>query len=143
MSREAPRPRSAYHAFRLIPTRWADNDVYGHVNNVVYYSWFDTAVNAELVARGLLDIENSPMIGLVVETSCRYFAPLSFPQTVEVGVRVARLGTSSVRYEVGIFAEGSDEAAAEGHFIHVYVDRDTRRPVPLPNDWREGLGALA
>ncbi len=143
MSREAPRPRSAYRAFRPIPTRWADNDVYGHVNNVVYYSWFDTAVNAELIERGLLDMDNSAMIGLVVETSCRYFAPLSFPQTVEAGVRVAKLGTSSVRYEVGIFAEGAEEAAAEGHFIHVYVDRVTRRPVPLPDDWRAGLGALA
>lgn len=143
MSREAPRPRSAYRAFRAIPTRWSDNDVYGHVNNVVYYSWFDTAVNAELVMRGLLDIEAGPMIGLVVETSCRYFAPLAFPQTVEAGVRVAKLGTSSVRYEVGIFAEGSDDAAAEGHFIHVYVDREMRRPVPLPGDWRAVLEKLA
>lgn len=142
MSREPAKPRSAYRAFRPIPTRWADNDVYGHVNNVVYYSWFDTAVNAELVERGLLDIEGGAMIGLVVETSCRYFAPLAFPQTLEAGVRVARLGTSSVRYEVGIFAEGSDEAAAEGHFIHVYVDRNTRRPVPLPDNWREVLGNL-
>lgn len=143
MSRGPIRPRSAYRAFRTIPTRWADNDVYGHVNNVVFYSWFDTAVNAELVERGLLDIEHGAMIGLVVETSCRYFAPLAFPQSVEAGVRVAKLGTSSVRYEVGIFAEGSDEAAAEGHFIHVYVDRETRRPVPLPEDWRQGLGELA
>jgi len=143
VSRGPIRPRSAYRAFRTIPTRWADNDVYGHVNNVVFYSWFDTAVNAELVERGLLDIEHGAMIGLVVETSCRYFAPLAFPQSVEAGVRVAKLGTSSVRYEVGIFAEGSDEAAAEGHFIHVYVDRETRRPVPLPEDWRQGLGELA
>ncbi|KLI63750.1 acyl-CoA thioesterase [Aurantiacibacter marinus] len=142
MSRDPARPRSAYSAWRKIPTRWADNDVYGHVNNVVYYSWFDTAVNAELVERGLLDIENGAMIGLVVETSCRYFAPLAFPQAVDAGVRVARLGTSSVRYEVGIFAEGSEEAAAEGHFIHVYVDRETRRPVPLPEDWRAGLSKL-
>ena len=130
MSRESARPRSAYKAWRAIPTRWADNDVYGHVNNVVYYSWFDSAVNAELVERGLLDFEAGPMIGLVVETSCRYFAPLSFPQTVEAGVRVAKLGTSSVRYEVGIFEQGSEGAAAEGHFIHVYVDRETRRRCP-------------
>jgi len=143
MSRDPARPRSAYRAWCSIPTRWADNDVYGHVNNVIYYSWFDTAVNVELVKRGLLDIESGAMIGLVVETSCRYFAPLSFPQTVEAGVRVSKLGTSSVRYEVGIFAEGSKEAAAEGHFIHVYVDRETRRPVPLPDDWREGLGELS
>lgn len=140
--RSQPKPRSAYKAFRAIPTRWADNDVYGHVNNVVYYSWFDTAVNAELVERGVLDIEGGAVIGLVVETQCRYFAPLAFPQTVEAGVLVAKLGTSSVRYEVGIFAEGSDEPAAEGHFIHVYVDRDTRRPVPLPEDWRAVLESL-
>ena len=142
MTREAPRPRSAYRAWCTIPTRWADNDVYGHVNNVVYYSWFDTAVNAELVARGLLDIEHGGMIGLVVETQCRYFAPVAFPQVVEAGVRVARLGTSSVRYEVGIFVAGSEEAAAEGHFIHVYVDRTTRRPVPVPDSLRDVLEAL-
>ncbi|WP_271078010.1 acyl-CoA thioesterase [Aurantiacibacter sp. MUD61] len=138
-TRPDPRGRDAYSVWRKIPTRWADNDVYGHVNNVTYYAWFDTAVNAALVERGLLDIENSDMIGLVVETQCRYFAPLAFPQTVEAGVRVARLGSSSVRYEVGIFAEGSDKPAAEGHFIHVYVDRETRRPVALPEDWRAEL----
>ncbi|KLE35671.1 acyl-CoA thioesterase [Aurantiacibacter luteus] len=143
MTREPPRARAHYRAWRTIPTRWADNDVYGHVNNVVYYGWFDTAVNAELVARGVLDIAGGRTIGLVVETGCRYFAPLAFPQVVEAGVRVAHIGTSSVRYEVGIFAEGSDAAAAEGHFVHVYVDRETRRPVPLPLDWREALGALA
>lgn len=143
MSRPDPKPRSAYKAFRAIPTRWADNDVYGHVNNVVYYSWFDTAVNAELVERGVLNIARGGIIGLVVETQCRYFAPLAFPQTVEAGMLVAKLGTSSVRYEVGIFAHGSDEPAAEGHFIHVYVDRDTRRPVPLPEHWRAVLESLA
>ncbi|MDE1466881.1 acyl-CoA thioesterase [Aurantiacibacter sp. D1-12] len=141
-NRPDPKPRSAYKAFRKIPTRWADNDVYGHVNNVTYYAWFDTAVNAELVERGVLDVEQGAIIGLVVETQCRYFAPLSFPQTVEAGVRVAKLGTSSVRYEVGIFAQGSDEPAAEGHFVHVYVDRETRRPVPLPEDWRTVLDGL-
>ncbi len=139
MNKEPPRPRSAYKAFRTIPTRWADNDVYGHVNNVTYYAWFDTAVNAELVERGLLDIEQGGMIGLVVETQCRYFAPVAFPQLVEAGVRVAKLGTSSVRYEVGIFAVGCEEAAAEGHFVHVYVDRKTRRPLVLPDDWRAEL----
>ncbi|MBH5322467.1 acyl-CoA thioesterase [Aurantiacibacter sediminis] len=141
--RPDPRGRDAYSVWRKIPTRWADNDVYGHVNNVTYYAWFDTAVNAALVERGLLDIENSEMIGLVVETQCRYFAPLAFPQTVEAGVRVAKLGSSSVRYEVGIFAEGSDITAAEGHFIHVYVDRETRRPVALPEDWRAFLQTLS
>lgn len=140
--RPEPKSRAAYNAFRSIPTRWADNDVYGHVNNVTYYAWFDTAVNAELVERGALDIGQGDIIGLVVETQCRYFAPLAFPQTVEAGVRVAKLGTSSVRYDVGIFAEGSEEPAAEGHFIHVYVDRETRRPVPLPDNWRAVLEQL-
>ena len=125
-------PRSHYRAFRAIGTRWADNDVYGHVNNVVYYSWFDTAVNAHLIEQGALDIHQGPVIGLVIETQCNYFAPLAFPQTVWAGLRVAHLGTSSVRYEVGLFADGEDLAAACGHFVHVYVDRHTRRPVPLP-----------
>ncbi len=142
MSREPLRPRSAYAAFRPIATRWSDNDVYGHVNNVVYYSWFDTAVNAWLIETGLLDIGKGEMVGLVVETGCRYAASLAFPQQIEAGIRVARLGTSSVRYEVGIFAADSDAAAAEGFFVHVYVDRTTRRPVPLPDMWRAGLGQL-
>ncbi|TCS99554.1 acyl-CoA thioester hydrolase [Tepidimonas ignava] len=106
-----------------------DNDVYGHVNNVVYYSWFDTAVNATLIEHGVLDPERSEVIGLVVHTQCHYFAPLAFPQTVQAGVRVAHLGRSSVRYEVGIFADGAERTAAHGHFVHVYVDRTTRRPV--------------
>lgn len=125
-------PRSAYRVFCPITTRWMDNDAYGHVNNVVYYSWFDTAVNAHLIAQGVLDIHHGETIGLVIETQCNYFAPLAFPQTVEAGIRVARLGTSSVRYEVGLFAQGEPLTAAKGHFIHVYVDRATRRPVPLP-----------
>ena len=123
--RPAPQPRSAYRVFRPITTRWADNDVYGHVNNVVYYSWFDTAVNAHLIDQGVLDIHAGQTIGLVIETQCNYFAPLAFPQTVEAGIRVARLGGSSVRYEVGLFAQGEPLTAAAGHFIHVYVDRET------------------
>ncbi|NMM79806.1 thioesterase [Acidovorax sp. SRB_14] len=130
-ARPAPQPRSAYAAFRPISTRWADNDVYGHVNNVVYYSWFDTAVNAHLIEQGALDIHAGQTIGLVVETQCNYFAPLAFPQTVEAGIRVARLGSTSVRYEVGLFAQGEALTAAAGHFIHVYVDRATRRPAAL------------
>ncbi|RZT93741.1 acyl-CoA thioesterase [Rivibacter subsaxonicus] len=130
--RPQPRPRGDFRVFRTIPTRWADNDAYGHINNVVYYAWFDTVVNAHLVERGALDIERSPVIGLVVETQCRYFAPLAFPQTVEAGLRVARLGNSSVRYEIGLFAQGAPLSAAHGHFIHVYVDRASRRPAPLP-----------
>lgn len=124
--------RSSYRAFRPISTRWMDNDVYGHVNNVVYYSWFDTAVNATLIDNGVLDIHAGSTIGLVVETQCHYFSALAFPQSIDAGIRVAKLGTSSVRYEVGLFAQCADLTAARGHFVHVYVDRATRRPVPLP-----------
>ena len=127
-----PEPRSGYKAFRRISTRWMDNDAYGHVNNVVYYSWFDTAVNAHLIEQGVLDIHQGETIGLVIETQCNYFAPLAFPQTIEAGIRVAKLGSSSVRYEVGLFAQGEPMTAAKGHFVHVYVDSSTRRPVPLP-----------
>lgn len=141
--KKRPERRSAYPAFRSITTRWMDNDVYGHVNNVVYYSWFDTAVNAWLIEQGALDIHDGDTIGLVIETQCNYFAPLAFPQTIDAGIRVAHLGTSSVRYEVGLFAQGADEAAAQGHFVHVYVDRQTRRPVPLPQQLRTVLETLA
>lgn len=140
--RPVPKPRSAYPVFRPITTRWMDNDVYGHVNNVVYYSWFDTAVNAYLIEQGVLDIHAGATIGLVIETQCNYFAPLAFPQTVEAGIRVARLGASSVRYEVGLFAGGEPLTAAAGHFIHVYVDRTTRRPVPVSDSLRDVLEAL-
>lgn len=135
-------PRSAYRVFRPITTRWMDNDVYGHVNNVVYYSWFDTAVNAWLIEQGVLDTAGGDAIGLVIETQCNYFAPLSFPQTVEAGIRVAKLGNSSVRYEVGLYAQGAELAAAQGHFVHVYVDRHSRRPVPLPVSLRAALETL-
>lgn len=134
--------RGDYAALRLITTRWKDNDVYGHVNNVEYYSFFDTAVNAMLIEKGLLDPQSSPVIGLVVETGCRYFAPISFPETIEAGVRVAKLGTSSVRYEIGLFKTGEDEAVAEGHFVHVYVDSTDRRPTPLPGTLRDFLSSL-
>lgn len=135
-------PRSAYKAFRSIGTRWMDNDVYGHVNNVVYYSWFDTAVNGHLIEQGALDIHASPVIGLVIETQCNYFAPVEFPQVVDAGLRVAHIGRSSVRYEVGLFVQGEPLTAAKGHFVHVYVDRDTRRPAPLPDKLRTVLEAL-
>jgi len=134
--RRRPEPRSAYAAFRPISTRWADNDVYGHVNNVVYYSFFDTAVNGLLIEAGVLDIHAGGVIGLVVETQCNYFAPIAFPQPVAAGVRVAQLGRSSVRYEIGLYAGDAQESAAAGHFVHVYVDRQTRRPVPLPEPLR-------
>jgi acyl-CoA thioester hydrolase len=137
----APELRIAYKAFRPIATRWMDNDAYGHVNNVVYYSWFDTAVNAHLIEQGALDIHMGETIGLVIETHCNYFASLAFPQIVQVGIRVAHLGTSSVRYEVGIFGE-ADTTAAKGHFVHVYVDKTSRRPVPLPSRLKTVLEAL-
>ena len=119
-----------------------DNDAYGHVNNVVYYSWFDTAVNAYLIEHEALDIQQGEVIGLVVETQCNYFSPLVFPQTVEAGIRVARLGNSSVRYEVGLFAQGERLSAAHGHFVHVYVDRQSRRPVALPEKLKTVLETL-
>jgi acyl-CoA thioester hydrolase len=137
-----PEPRGAYKAFRAITTRWMDNDAYGHVNNVVYYSWFDTAVNAHLIEQGALDIEKSPVIGLVIETQCNYFASVAFPQPVDAGLRVAHIGKSSVRYEVGLFAAGEPATCAKGHFVHVYVDRETRRPAPLPDKLRTVLEAL-
>ncbi len=140
--RPGPEPRSAYKVFRTIGTRWMDNDAYGHVNNVVYYSWFDTAVNAYLIEHGVLDIHHGQAIGLVVETQCNYFSPLAFPQTVEAGLRVARLGRSSVRYEVALFAQGQDLCAARGHFVHVYVDRLSRLPVNLPQDLKNLLETL-
>ncbi len=139
----APRPtRDQFAALRAVPTRWADNDVYGHVNNAAYYGFFDTAVNAWLIERGLLDIAESPAIGLVIETGCRYHAALSFPQTLEVALRVEKLGNSSVRYALALFAEGEPEAAADGWFVHVYVDRTTRRPVPIPAPVRAALETL-
>ena len=144
MTQTKPEPsnRGEYRHFTLITTRWMDNDVYGHVNNVVYYSWFDTAVNATLIEQGVLDIHGGQTIGLVIETQCNYFAPLAFPQTIEAGIRVAKLGTSSVRYEVGLFAQGEPLTAAKGHFVHVYVDRESRRPVPLPTPLTQFLETL-
>ena len=134
MSKRAqPQVRASYPRFGEITTRWMDNDAYGHVNNVVYYSFFDTVVNRWLIEQGALDIHHGAVIGLVVETQCNYFEPLEFPQIVDAGLRVAHVGSSSVRYEVGLFARGSDTSAAAGHFVHVYVDRATRRPAKLPD----------
>ena len=141
-ARPQAEPRDAYRAFRTITTRWMDNDQYGHVNNVVYYSWFDTAVNAHLIEQGVLDTAKSEVIGLVVETQCQYFESLAFPQAIEAGIRVAHMGSSSVRYEVGLFAEGAPTTAAKGHFVHVYVDRATQRPVPLPANLKQVLEQL-
>ena len=137
--RGEPEVRERYPHFLSVPTRWMDNDVYGHVNNVVYYSYFDTVVNEYLIRSGVLDIEKSPVIGLVVETQCRYFAPITFPDDVHAGLRVVRLGRSSVRYEIGLFRNDGEIAAAQGHFVHVYVERESRRATPLPPGMRAAL----
>ena len=134
--------RQGYRHFVVIPTRWIDNDTYGHVNNVTYYSYFDTAVNAHLVAAGGFDIHAAQEIGLVVETMCRFHKSLSFPDVIDAGLRIANLGNSSVRYEIGLFRQGDDEPAATGHFVHVWVDRTTQRPVPLPANVRAALVPL-
>jgi len=128
----APPVRGAFPVFRPIATRWIDNDHYGHVNNVAYYSYFDTAVNGWLIEATGVDIRALPAIGLVVETGCRYFRPLSFPDALEVGLAVERLGTSSITYLLGIFRRGEPDAAAAGRFVHVYVEAASRRPVPVP-----------
>ena len=143
MSRPPLQGRTAYRAWRAIGTRWSDNDAYGHVNNIVYYGWFDTAVNGWLIERGLLDLAAGDPIGLVVETGCRYARPLSYPEPADVGLAVETLGTSSVRYRLGVFRKGEEEAVAEGFFVHVYVSRDGRRPVPLPEGWRRALAEIS
>lgn len=138
-----PSNRSHYKHFLPLQTRWADNDIYGHVNNVAYYGYFDTIVNEYLIKERALEIQKGDVIGLVVETGCKYFAPLEFPQRLEGALRVARIGNSSVRYELAIFKTGEDAPAAEGHFTHVYVNRETRRPVPLPDNFRRALEKIA
>lgn len=140
--RTPPATRAAFAHFTTLDTRWSDNDAYRHVNNVVYYGYFDTAVNRLLIEAGALDLEQSPAVGLVVETQCRYFAPISFPDRVHVGLRVARLGSSSVRYELGVFRNDEPSASAEGHFVHVYVDRASNRPVPVPAAVRQVIAPL-
>ncbi len=134
--------RASYKTFLAIPTRWMDNDVYGHVNNATYYSYFDTAVNEHLIHAAGLDIHAAPASGWVVETSCRFHKALSFPDVVDAGLRVAKLGNSSVRYEIGLFRRGDEEPAATGHFVHVWVDRATRRPIPIPAGVRAALAVL-
>ncbi|WP_114228140.1 MULTISPECIES: acyl-CoA thioesterase [Sphingomonas] len=143
MSRPAAPARADFRHWQTVTTRWADNDAYGHVNNTVYYQWFDSVVNAWLVERGLLDIAAGDPIALVAETGCAYFAPLSFPGEVEVGLVVAELGRSSVRYRIGVFAPGAATAAAAGEFVHVAVGRNDRRPVPWPEAWRAALASLS
>jgi acyl-CoA thioester hydrolase len=138
VERKKPEVRERYPHFLRVPTRWMDNDVYGHVNNVIYYSYFDTVVNEYLIRSGVLDIEKSPVVGLVVETQCRFFESITFPDTVHAGLRVARLGRSSVRYEIGLF-RNDQTAVAQGHFVHVYVERESRKATPLPPGMRAAL----
>ncbi len=142
MSRPPPATREKFRLFYPMPTRWMDNDAYGHVNNVVYYSWFDTAVNRFLIEAGTLDIATSAAVGLVAETGCRYHVSITHPEEVAIGVVVAHLGRSSVRYELAVFRAGEDAAAAEAHFVHVYVDRATQRPVPIPADARAAMRSI-
>ncbi|HIM42337.1 MAG TPA: acyl-CoA thioesterase [Rhodospirillales bacterium] len=139
MSKENIETRDRYPHFLSIQTRWSDNDIYGHVNNVTYYSYFDTVVNCFLIDQGGLDIETDSVIGMAVETMCKFNKPLAYPEVLEAGLRVGKLGNSSVRYEIGIFQEGAAEAAAMGHFVHVFVDRATGKPAPIPDAIRSAL----
>ena len=140
---ETPATRSAFKAWRTLTTRWSDNDAYGHVNNAIFYQWFDSAVNAWLIEQGMLDIIRGDSIALVVETRCRYFAPLAYPQDVEVGLAVAKLGRSSIHYRIGVFGAGEERVAAQGEFVHVVVDRMSRRPIEIPDAWREKLETIS
>ena len=142
MPRAEPHRLADYPHRQAITTRWMDNDAYGHVNNAVYYSYFDTVVNSWLIGQGLLDVGGGAVIGLVVETGCQYFAELSYPGDVVAALRVAHVGRSSVRYEIALFAEGAERAAAQGHFVHVYVDRATRRPAEIAATVRAALERL-
>ena len=140
-----PKPeitRAEYSHFSTLPTRWMDNDVYGHVNNALYYGFFDTAINQYLIAAGGLDITGGEVIAFAAESQCQYIAPIAFPEVLEVGLRVGKLGNSSVRYELAIFQQGNENAAAAGYFVHVFVARDTQRPVPMPERIRAALTRL-
>jgi acyl-CoA thioester hydrolase len=143
MAETPPEIRARYPHFLTIPTRWMDNDIYGHVNNVVYYSYFDTVINEYLIAAGGLDIQDGPVIGVCAESACRYRAPFTFPEPVEAGLRVGHLGRRSVRYEIGLFRAGEAEAAAEGHFVHVFVERRDMTPVAIPDAIRAALERIA
>lgn len=142
MSRPTPLARQQFSYFLPLTTRWADNDVYGHVNNVTYYSYFDTTANHYLIHEGGLDIHHGQMIGLVVDSGCSYFSSVAFPDQLEGALRVAHLGNSSVRYELAIFKQGEALAAAQGHFVHVFVDRQTNKPVAIPERIRDALARL-
>ena len=140
--RRPPEARSGFKHFRTIPTRWMDNDLYGHVNNVVYYSYFDTLINRYLMDPGGLDPYEGKVIGIAVETMCRFHKSFAYPEDIEAGLRVGKLGSSSVRYEIGLFGAGENEARADGHFVHVFVDRATMRPVPILPEMRAALEQL-
>ena len=140
--KKLPARRTAYKHFLTIPTRWMDNDIYGHVNNVIYYSYFDTVINRYLIEAGGLDIHDGSVIAIAVETACRFHKGFAFPEDVEAGLSVGRLGSSSVRYEVALFGAGEGEARADGHFVHVFVERAGLRPVPIPERLRAALARL-
>ena len=140
--REPAPTRDRYRHYLTIPTRWMDNDIYGHVNNVVYYSWFDTVINEYLIRAGGLDIHNAPIVGFCVDSGCTYKQSFSFPEPISAGLRVSKLGNSSVRYEVGLFGEGDEQPRASGFFVHVFVDRASSRSVPVPPTIRQALQAI-
>ncbi|MDV2440159.1 thioesterase family protein [Acinetobacter gerneri] len=131
--------REQYHFLFPIQTRWADNDMYGHVNNVTYYSYFDTAANALLIQKAAFDLRNSKIIGLVVDSACSFLQELSYPEIIEVGVAIKKIGTTSLTYDLAIFKQGQNEASAQGHFVHVFVDRETRKSIPIPVEMRDAL----
>ena len=139
MSKPTLRTREQFKFFFNIQTRWADNDMYGHVNNVTYYSYFDTAANALLIQHAGFQLKDSPIIGLVVDSACSFLQELSYPVIIEVGVAISKIGNSSLRYDLAIFKQGQDQAAAQGHFVHVFVDRQTRKSTSIPNDMRDAL----
>ena len=142
VNRPKPPTRAGYPVFRTLSTRWFDNDIYGHINNTVHYELFDTAVNGYLVEEGVLDLRNSPTVFLVVNSGCSYFSELTFPDVINAGLRVTKLGSSSVQYDIGLFSRESGWAAASGHFVHVNVDRQTRRPVRITDHARDVLKEL-
>jgi acyl-CoA thioester hydrolase len=143
LHRPSPLQRQAFSYFVPLTTRWSDNDIYGHVNNVTYYSYFDTTANHYLIHQGGLDIHQGQIIGLVVDSACSYFEPISFPDQLEGAVRVSHLGNSSVKYELAVFKIGGLQAVAQGHFVHVFVTRDGRQPVSIPDQLRQALNKLA
>ena len=140
--KKIPSNRSEYNYFTKVSTRWNDNDIYGHMNNIIYYALFDTAVNKWLISNNLIDIKNGKNIGLIVQSGCDYFSSFSYPDDIDAGIRVTKIGTSSVRYEVGLFKETEQDASADGFFIHVYVDRKTNKPLPIDYNFNKALDTI-